>query len=79
MSANVLDWTLTLIGLAAGVGFGAYASHIAGLPHDDMKPRRLPWRLFIILSAFFVVILLVHLANLVGIETGPDKSPFMRR
>ena len=55
-----------------------YASHVAGLPRDDMKPRLLPWRLFIILSAFWCILMLVHLANLGGLETGPDKSPFMR-
>jgi len=31
-----------------------------------------------ILSAFCVVISLVHIANLLGVETGPDKSPFGR-
>lgn len=43
-----------------------------------MKPRRLPWRFIMILSGFLVVVTLVHLVNLLGVETGPDKSPFGR-
>lgn len=57
---------------------GIVANWRAGLPWDDLKPRRVPWGFVMILSAFGFVILLVHLANLAGLETGPDKSPFGR-
>ncbi|MFC6199019.1 hypothetical protein [Ponticaulis profundi] len=73
-----LELIITLVGLVFGVGLFFLSSHRAGLPRDDMRPRVLPWRLFIVLSAFWTLLMLVHLVNIFGIETGPDKSPFMR-
>ena len=78
MSWLTLDMGLTLFGLACGVGLFVLSSHRAGLPRDDLKPKLLPWRLFIVLAAFWTVLMLVHLVNILGVETGPENSPFMR-
>ena len=74
----MLDIILTLSGLVGMLVLGLVANWRAGLPWNDLKPRRVPWRLVLILAAFGFVILLVHLVNLAGLETGPDKSPFGR-
>lgn len=80
MSLNILtpEFILTAFGVLAGIAMFFVASQRAGKPFDEMKPKRMPWGLMIVLSAFWTVIMIVHLANLWGLETGPDKSPFMR-
>ncbi|MEL7129193.1 MAG: hypothetical protein AAGK23_06570 [Pseudomonadota bacterium] len=74
----MLDWTLTIVGLIATLGLCVVANWRAGLPWDDMHPRKVPWRGVLVFSTFVFVLLLVHLVNLLGVETGPDKSPFGR-
>lgn len=73
-----LDWILTLIALSGFLTLTVFANWKASRPWDDMKPRQLPWRMIMIVSGFGVVLALVHIANLFGVETGPDKSPFGR-
>lgn len=74
----MLDLILTLTGLVAMAALGVVANWRAGLPWNDLKPRRVPWRLVIIMAGFCFVLLLVHLVNLLGLETGPENSPFGR-
>lgn len=74
----MLDLFLTLTGLVGALVLGIVANWRAGLPWNDLKPRRVPWRFVIILSGFVFMILLVHLVNLAGVETGPENSPFSR-
>lgn len=80
MSLNEIssEFVLTALGVVFGVVMFFLSSHRAGKPYDEMKPKRVPWGFLIVLSAFWTVLMLVHLANLWGLETGPDKSPFMR-
>lgn len=74
----MLDWILTISGLICAAGLCVIANWRAGLPWNDAKPRIVPWRLVLIFSGFVFVVLLVHVANLVGVETGPENSPFSR-
>lgn len=74
----MLDLILTLTGLVGAVALGVIANWRAGLPWNDLKPRRVPWRLVLIFTVFVFVLLLVHLVNLAGVETGPENSPFGR-
>ena len=74
----MLNWIITLSLLAGCVGLGLYANRQAGKPYDELKPRIIPWTPVMLLCVFGVILTLVHLANLAGIETGPDKSPFGR-
>ena len=69
-----VDLLLTLVGLCLGVAACVYSSHRAGLPRDDMRPKRLPWQFFIVLSGFATFLMLVHLVNILGYETGPGKG-----
>lgn len=74
----MLDWILTLCALLGFAVLGIVANWRAGLPWNDAKPRIVPWRFVIILSGFATVVLLVHLVNLAGVQTGPKNSPFGR-
>lgn len=71
-----LDLILSLIALAGFIGFGVLANWKASQPWDDLRPRRLPWRFFIIVAGFGAFLMVVHLVNLAGVETGPENSPF---
>lgn len=74
----MIDLIFTIGGLIGFAVLGVVANWRAGLPWNDAKPRIVPWRLVIVLSGFGFVVLLIHLANLVGVETGPENSPFSR-
>lgn len=69
-----LDLILTLAGIVTGVAFAVFCSWRAGRPRDDLKPKMLPWQFLMILSAFVTMMLLVHLINVLGYETGPGKG-----
>ena len=64
------DLKITIIALViiAGVGALSFRNHFAEKP--SIKPHRLPWMIIAlgcIATAFMVI---VHLANLLGFETG---------
>ncbi|MEO1028663.1 MAG: hypothetical protein AAFX02_06340 [Pseudomonadota bacterium] len=73
-----LDLILTLTGLAAMIGLAVFANHKAAQPWDDMKPKKLPWKLIMVIAGFGAFLAVVHLVNLAGVETGPENSPFGR-
>ena len=73
-----IDLVLSLIGLVLAISFAVFSSHRAGLPRDDMRPKRLPWRFFVILGGFVGVLFFVHLVNIFGYETGPGQGLFGR-
>lgn len=70
----MLHWILTGLALVLCLSFAVYSNWKAGLPWDDAKPRVLPWRLIMILSAFAAFLVIVHALNLAGFETGPEHS-----
>lgn len=73
-----LDWILTLVALGVFLALAIFANWKASQPWDDMKPRVLPWRFIMILAGFGLIIAIVHAVNLLGVETGPENSPFGR-
>lgn len=72
---NLIVTLVALVGIAT---LGVYAHWKMGQPWDDLKPKRVPWGLVMIMSVFGVVVLLVSLANMAGIQTGMDQGPFAR-
>ena len=61
--------TLVLLGLAlAMTGFSAWRG--ARPPDLTKGPRMAPWRLLMLLGAGVSLLLLVHLVNLLGVQTG---------
>jgi len=66
-----VDWTLTLIGLAAGVALAAFCGWRGARPADPKRGvRMVPYRFLMILCAAWVLIMLIHMLNLAGFSTG---------
>lgn len=64
------DLTLTIIALVifAGLAILGFRNHFAEKP--TIKPHRLPWMIISLGSIATGFMVLVHLANLMGFETG---------
>ena len=66
-------WTLpvTLFSAAVGVGLTVLCGWRGARPPDVRRgPRMIPWRFLMLLSAAWVLLMLVHVANLMGVDTG---------
>lgn len=71
-----LDMSITLGVLAAAIGSYVLASRHDARPADPLKPRLVPWKLVIIALGFVAFVALIHLVNLLGIDTskgGPAR------
>jgi amino acid transporter len=65
-----MSLTVTLaILIPAGLLF-ALSFWRSALPADPLRPRLMPWRAIMIFSGAVALLMLVHLVNLFGIETG---------
>ena len=73
------DLLMSIGALVFFVRISVFASHRAGLPYDVERPKKLPWRLIMIISGFLAAMVLVHMINLFGYETGVDKGLLGRR
>lgn len=63
--------TATLIGIAAGMLVALAAGWRGARPPDFSRgPRLLPYRFIMLLACAWVLLMLVHLANLFGVKTG---------
>ena len=64
------DLLLSLLAFFALVGFGLFGFNRQLGKNRDLKPRRVPW-IFLSMAAFSTAFMvLVHLVNLLGFETG---------
>lgn len=68
-----MDLTLTLCVLAASGAVFAFGSWRAAKPADPLNPRLVPWRPIIIFAGAVGLLMIVHLANLVGFQTGAGQ------
>ena len=67
----MLDLPATLILLVAFAALAGFCGWRGARPPDLRKgPRLIPWRALMVLSAVGMLLMLVHLANLFGVETG---------
>jgi hypothetical protein len=57
--------TGAFLGLAVGAGWLG-----ARPPNPHRGPRLMPWRFIMMLSAAGILVMLVHLVNLLGVNTG---------
>jgi len=64
------DLLLTTTGLAACVIIGIFAFRRHFAKHDKLKPRMVPWIIISLGAIATGFMLLVHLVNILGIETG---------
>ena len=66
-----MDFTITLGLLAAFVAAGVFCGWRGSLPSQPAKGvRMMPWRGLMVGCAAGALLMLVHLANLAGIQTG---------
>jgi len=74
----VVDWiiSITCAVLFSGLGFHAHSK--LGTVRKDERPHLLPWGLIMVGCVFGIVLVIVHIFNIVGIETGPEHGPLGR-
>jgi amino acid transporter len=60
----------TMFALAACLGFGFFSYHRHTREHNSVKPRLIPWIIIAIACLATSFMLIVHLVNLFGFETG---------
>jgi hypothetical protein len=66
-----MSLVLTMVLLAAAVVLGAACGWMGARAPDLRRgPRMAPYRFLMILAAAVALMLLVHLANLMGLQTG---------
>jgi hypothetical protein len=65
-----MSLTVTLILLAAFVALFAYGSWKSAKPADPLRPRMVPWRPVMVAAGLGGILMLVHVLNLMGVETG---------
>ena len=66
-----MDFNVTLGLLAAFLAAGVFCGWRGSLPSQPAKGvRMVPWRPLMVASAVGVLVMLVHLANLGGFQTG---------
>lgn len=62
-----MDLTLTLSLLAGTAVVGVYSGWRGSRPTDFLRPRLVPWRFIMLLSAALGFLLLIHLGALFGL------------
>ena len=66
-----MDIALTLILAGAFLALALFCGWRGARPFDPAKgPRMAPWSLLMMLSAAALLLIVVHLANLLGMNTG---------
>jgi hypothetical protein len=65
-----MGFSTTLGLLAFFAALCALAAWRDNQPVKSLNPRIIPWRWIIIVSFFAAILMLVHLVNLAGMETG---------
>jgi len=60
----------TIVGLAACIIIGIFAFRRHFAKHNKLKPRMVPWIIISLAAIATGFMLLVHLVNIMGIETG---------
>ena len=66
-----MDIALTLILAGAFLALALFCGWRGARPFDPVKgPRMAPWSLLMMLSAAALLLIVVHLANLLGLTTG---------
>ena len=62
---------VTLLSAAAGVALAVFCGWRGAKPPDLARgPRLVPYRFLMMLAAAWVLLMVVHMASLLGVETG---------
>lgn len=62
--------SLTAFILIGALGMAGLCWHLGTREHDSLKPRMMPWKFLTFGFLATALMVLVHLANLLGWETG---------
>lgn len=74
-----MTWPITILALIANAALLAIAIWQSGRPRkDSLNARWIPWKFVILLAAAFLVYLMVHAVNLMGLHTG-GQNPIRPR
>lgn len=65
-----MSMTTTLVLLALAACLFAFGSWVSARPADPLNPRLVPWRPVLIVAGVAALLLLVHVVNLLGVDTG---------
>ncbi len=75
----MFDWIISLSLAVFFIGFGIFAqSKLGTVRKKDQRPHQVPWGLVMIGCVFGIFMVVVHLMNLIGVDTGPEHSMFGR-
>ena len=64
------DILYTLLALIACLGLGILSYHLHTREHNKLQPRMVPWIIIAMACLATRFMLIVHLINLFGLETG---------
>jgi Na+/pantothenate symporter len=71
----LFDWIISLSIAAIFAALGLHAhSKLGTIREKDQRPHQLPWGLIMVGCVFAIFLVVVHLMNIVGVETGPENS-----
>lgn len=68
------EWILPTVVIAGLVGLIAWANFRMGKIRKDGRPNQVPWGMVMVMCALGIFIMVVHLMNIAGFETGPEHS-----
>ena len=76
---KLLDWIISLSIAACLIALGVFSqSKMGTVRKKDQRPHQVPWGMIMIGCVFGLFLIVVHLMNLIGVETGPENSMFGR-
>ena len=75
----MLDWIISSALALGFIALGVFShSKLGTVRKKDQRPHQVPWGLIMIGCVFGLFMIVVHILNLVGVETGPENSMFGR-
>lgn len=74
----MLHWIIIAVASVSLAALGVHAHRKLGTVRKDERPHQVPWGLVMVGCVFGLFLVIVHLLNLAGLETGPEHGPFGR-
>ncbi len=68
------EWIIPAVLIAALAALIAWANYRMGRIRKDGRPNQVPWGMVMVLCALGIFIMIVHLMNIAGFQTGPEHS-----
>lgn len=68
------EWIVPAVLIVALTALIAWANYRMGRIRKDGRPNQVPWGMVMVLCALGIFIMIVHLMNIAGFQTGPEHS-----